>query len=237
MPYPKASREELQAPTGKFRIIGVDLNGATTANYHIGNFEALQTAEQSREGTGERRQTHLHLRRQQRAGRPLWKLALNTATSNASAFGTNSEVCAVAQGRMNFPTGNGMNSMLDKCANSDCLAVFHRLRDGRLFAYDQRVIQGRATGSHSGPKTHGHQYHWLCNECCKTLTLAFKDSSTVAVVPKQPISTPSPRLPSRISEPAPEAPAPMANWSGWRRRSASVSGTQLRRGTPRYLSK
>src|SRR5450759_571829 len=86
------------------------------------------------------------------------------------------------------------SSMLDKCANSDCSAVFHRLRDGRLFAFDLRVIQGRATGSHSGPKTHGHQYHWLCNECCKTMTLASKDGSTVTVVPKQPISTPS-RLP------------------------------------------
>jgi hypothetical protein len=46
MRYPKASREELQAPTGTFRIIGVDLDGATTANYHLGDFETLELAEQ-----------------------------------------------------------------------------------------------------------------------------------------------------------------------------------------------
>jgi hypothetical protein len=46
MRYPKASREELQAPTGKFRIIEVDLKRAATANYHLGDVETLQAAEE-----------------------------------------------------------------------------------------------------------------------------------------------------------------------------------------------
>ena len=44
MRYPKANTEELQAPKGKLRVIGVDLNGAAIANYHLGDFETLQVA-------------------------------------------------------------------------------------------------------------------------------------------------------------------------------------------------
>jgi hypothetical protein len=83
--------------------------------------------------------------------------------------------------------------MLDKCANPDCSAIFHRLRDGRLFVFDLQVIQGRARKSHAGAKPHGRQYHWLCNECCKTLTLTSKGGSTVTAVPKQSIPAP-PRM-------------------------------------------
>ncbi len=45
MRYPIASAEELQAPRGKFRVIGVDLKAAATANYHLGDFETLAVAE------------------------------------------------------------------------------------------------------------------------------------------------------------------------------------------------
>ncbi len=45
MRYPKASPEELQAPKGKFRVIGVDLKVAATANYHLGDFDDLDTAD------------------------------------------------------------------------------------------------------------------------------------------------------------------------------------------------
>lgn len=44
MRYPKASTEELQAPAGKFRVIAVDLKVAATANYHLGDFDDLDTA-------------------------------------------------------------------------------------------------------------------------------------------------------------------------------------------------
>ncbi len=45
MRYPQASGDELQAPKGKFRVIGVDLNAAADANYHLGDFETLSMAE------------------------------------------------------------------------------------------------------------------------------------------------------------------------------------------------
>ncbi len=50
MRYPKASAEELQAPTGKFRVIGVDLKVAATANYHLGDFQSLQVAQAAAKG-------------------------------------------------------------------------------------------------------------------------------------------------------------------------------------------
>ncbi len=46
MRYPVAKPEELQAPKGKFRVIGVDLKIATDANYHIGDFDTFCVAEQ-----------------------------------------------------------------------------------------------------------------------------------------------------------------------------------------------
>ncbi len=55
MRYPKASVDELQAPTGKFRVIGVDLKPDGTANYHLGDFESLpmaKTVAQKRAGVG-----------------------------------------------------------------------------------------------------------------------------------------------------------------------------------------
>ncbi len=45
MRYPKASTEELQAPAGKFRVVGVDVKAAATANYHVGDFETLPMAQ------------------------------------------------------------------------------------------------------------------------------------------------------------------------------------------------
>ncbi len=43
--YPNAKTEELQAPKGKFRVIGVDLKVAADANYHIGDFDSFSVAE------------------------------------------------------------------------------------------------------------------------------------------------------------------------------------------------
>ncbi len=45
MRYPKAETEELQAPKGKFRVIGVDLKLAANANYHLGDFDDLAAAD------------------------------------------------------------------------------------------------------------------------------------------------------------------------------------------------
>lgn len=45
MRYPKASDEELRAPQGKFRVVGVDLKVAATANYQLGDFDDFDTAD------------------------------------------------------------------------------------------------------------------------------------------------------------------------------------------------
>jgi len=50
MRYPKANAEELQAPKGKFRVIGVDLKAAAIANYHVGDFETLAMAKKVAKG-------------------------------------------------------------------------------------------------------------------------------------------------------------------------------------------
>ncbi len=71
--------------------------------------------------------------------------------------------------------------MLSKCANPECSAVLHRLQDGRLFVFDVPVIQARGTGPAPGAKHHRPQYHWLCSECSKTLTVSCKDGSVVTV--------------------------------------------------------
>ncbi len=47
MRYPEASSEELQAPKGKFRVVGVDLKAGANANYRLGDFETLSLAEQA----------------------------------------------------------------------------------------------------------------------------------------------------------------------------------------------
>lgn len=91
--------------------------------------------------------------------------------------------------------------MLDKCANPGCTAVLHRLRDGRLFAFDPQRLRGRTEGLHLVPRSSGNQYHWLCNECCKTLTLSC-NTGVVTVVPKEPALPPSLRPhPVRAADP------------------------------------
>lgn len=80
--------------------------------------------------------------------------------------------------------------MVHNCANPACSAVLHRLGDGRLFAFDPRLLAGRAAGSRSASTSPGRRYHWLCNACCKTLTVSLS-GGVIAVVAKEPISPPS----------------------------------------------
>jgi hypothetical protein len=55
MRHPKATKEELAAPTGKFRVLGVDARAGPEAVYLIGDFDSLTRAEEDakqRAGTG-----------------------------------------------------------------------------------------------------------------------------------------------------------------------------------------
>ncbi len=47
MRYPKATKEELTAPTAKFRVLGVDVRAASEAVYVIGDFDSLPAAKEA----------------------------------------------------------------------------------------------------------------------------------------------------------------------------------------------
>lgn len=44
MRYPKATREQLTAPTGRFRVLGVDVGADSESVYLIGDFDSLSAA-------------------------------------------------------------------------------------------------------------------------------------------------------------------------------------------------
>jgi len=69
--------------------------------------------------------------------------------------------------------------MLDKCANPTCFATFRRLRDGRVFVAEPEADhQSSASG-----RAYQRQYFWLCNSCCRTMTVIAEKGKRVQVVP------------------------------------------------------
>ncbi len=68
--------------------------------------------------------------------------------------------------------------MVEKCINPACSARFHRLRDGRVFV---KEIEVDPTGD---ARTHSRQlhYYWLCNSCCRTMTVIAEKGKGVRVV-------------------------------------------------------
>jgi len=77
--------------------------------------------------------------------------------------------------------------MVQKCANPTCSATFQRLRDGRLFLMEIPVDSPTAEKQPARPL----QYFWLCQSCCRTMTLAMNKLTGVEVVslPAKTIST------------------------------------------------
>jgi hypothetical protein len=69
--------------------------------------------------------------------------------------------------------------MLDKCANPACSARFRSLRDGRLFVVELRAEQQ----SSASERTRQRQYCWLCNTCCRTMTIVLENGTRFQVVP------------------------------------------------------
>jgi hypothetical protein len=66
--------------------------------------------------------------------------------------------------------------MLGKCANPACSATFRRLTDGRIFVIE--VEPERSAGN-----THQRQCFWLCNSCCRTMTVVVNKGKNVQIVP------------------------------------------------------
>jgi hypothetical protein len=77
-----------------------------------------------------------------------------------------------------------MATMLHKCANSECLSAFRRLREGKLFLVEtplqksesRRVTRRDAAGPHV-------EYYWLCDRCAFTFTLSYEEGRGVVTVP------------------------------------------------------
>ena len=78
--------------------------------------------------------------------------------------------------------------MLSKCANPECTAPFHYLRDGKLFQIDTSALSQSA-----GPQLvnevkppHRIEYFWLCTQCSSSMTLTFQRGKGVVTVPLAP---------------------------------------------------
>ena len=79
--------------------------------------------------------------------------------------------------------------MLSKCANPECTAPFHYLRDGKLF----QIVTSAVTPHSEGPQLldsskplHRVEFFWLCGPCSSTMTLAFQRGKGVITVPLRP---------------------------------------------------
>ena len=71
--------------------------------------------------------------------------------------------------------------MLSKCANPDCSAPFHYLRDGKLFQIDNGGAGPQlVTDRHPVRKI---EYFWLCGVCATSMTLALHRGKGVVAIP------------------------------------------------------
>jgi hypothetical protein len=60
--------------------------------------------------------------------------------------------------------------MVSKCSNPNCSAEFMYLGDGKLFEFES--ASSRAT----------RDFHWLCNECAKSLKLHRREDGEIILV-------------------------------------------------------
>jgi hypothetical protein len=75
--------------------------------------------------------------------------------------------------------------MLEKCANTKCLAAFRRQGDGMLFRVPRA---GNTSGQLSvGKKLVAMEHFWLCSECAETMTLRIDRERRVRVIPLSPV--------------------------------------------------
>jgi hypothetical protein len=70
--------------------------------------------------------------------------------------------------------------MLSKCANPQCHAPFHYLRDGRLFQIE--IGGGPRLVTDKKPQFRV-EYFWLCSGCAASMTLAYQPGKGVSAVP------------------------------------------------------
>ena len=70
--------------------------------------------------------------------------------------------------------------MMSKCANPDCTAKLHYLRDGKIFRIE--LESPFLVGSPKPiPKV---EHFWLCGICAQSCTVTYDNTRGVLVVPK-----------------------------------------------------
>jgi hypothetical protein len=69
--------------------------------------------------------------------------------------------------------------MVEKCANPACTATFRRLRDGRVFVTE---VEADYRSGASGLMRQ-RQCFWLCNSCCRIMTVIAEKGKRAQVVP------------------------------------------------------
>ena len=78
--------------------------------------------------------------------------------------------------------------MITRCANPECSAPFHYLRDGRLFQVDRdcsgHLVPGPFLMTHGG-LPHHLEHFWLCGKCAQRYTLVL-DGDQVVTAPLPP---------------------------------------------------
>src|SRR5579864_6384932 len=68
-------------------------------------------------------------------------------------------------------------AMVEKCANPECSASFHSLRDGRVFVVEVEDD----SADHAQPRR--PRYNWLCNACCRTMSIVADEREGGKVAP------------------------------------------------------
>lgn len=61
--------------------------------------------------------------------------------------------------------------MIEKCANPACSASFRNLRDGRVFVMEV----DDSSHSDGNQRSRKLRYSWLCNACCRTMTVVAEN--------------------------------------------------------------
>lgn len=67
--------------------------------------------------------------------------------------------------------------MVKNCANPACSVSFRSLRDGRVFVMEAEP------DSRVGERSRQLHYFWLCNACCRTMTVVAVKKEGIKVVP------------------------------------------------------
>jgi hypothetical protein len=75
--------------------------------------------------------------------------------------------------------------MVSKCANPGCQAPFRYFHTGKLFRIDKEsgYERRRLLGTEREAKKPARhlEFYWLCDDCARSMTLAFDESSGVSV--------------------------------------------------------